>query len=124
MALVTRLKATEHGDLIDRPLLDGLYSALGAEVLNEIIQDTLFEAQDRIQQVKDYEDFEDLDTLSRIAHGLKGMTSQVGLTRMASIANDLEECCANADTHAACAVAERLVRIGRESINAMTMIRY
>ncbi|HZT33973.1 MAG TPA: Hpt domain-containing protein [Bryobacteraceae bacterium] len=68
-----------------------LWGAGQAEVVEELIQLFLTDTADRIAQLQDAFARRDLDALKRLAHSLKGSSSQMGEDRMAGLARLLEE---------------------------------
>ncbi len=73
------------------PVLLELWGAGQAEVVEELIQLFLTDTADRIAQLQDAFARRDLDALKRLAHSLKGSSSQMGEDRMAGLARLLEE---------------------------------
>ncbi len=69
-------------------MLSDLYR-LRPQVMNDLVENFLSSASDRVEAVKDAVGRGDNEALERAAHSLKGSCGTLGATRMAEVCSDL-----------------------------------
>ncbi len=112
---VFRLSSREEG-LLDSDMIRVLRHTLGHDQCEELIEDASFQITERLSRLEIALDCADYDTVHRLAHGLVGLSGQVGLMLVSAVARDLARVARARDATAARAVGGRLLRLGEDSL--------
>ncbi len=115
-ANVLPLHSAADNGLIDRGIIDDLRRHLGPRVCASILADAALETADRLAALEKAVETRDLKTIRRLAHDLVGMPGQIGMSRVSAVSQNLMECVATSEWTTIRAVADRLLRVGQETL--------
>ncbi len=108
----------EEDDLLDENAMDDLRDDLGEYDFDEVVEDGLFEVTERLATIEIALIADDLDLVGALAATVVEPARAVGLPKVADLGEALARCCGGGDEIAARAVAERLLRVGEDSLVA------
>lgn len=108
----------EDESLLDEGAMDDLRDELGEYAFDEIVEDGLFEVTERLATLELSLIADDIDLAGALALDMIEPARAVGLPKLAELCEALGRCCSGGDAIAARAVAERLLRVGEESLVA------
>ncbi|GLQ35428.1 hypothetical protein GCM10007939_17110 [Amylibacter marinus] len=112
---VVSLRHTET-PAVQTETLASLEASLGAERCKTVIERAVFEMTDRLWLLEKLLRDGQVQEVERIANSLVTISTQIGLSEFALVANDLAECVSRKDVNAILAVGARLVRVGERSL--------
>ncbi|HEU0223481.1 MAG TPA: Hpt domain-containing protein [Paracoccaceae bacterium] len=115
---VLRHEAREQA-LMDGDMVRVLRRTIGTVESSELVEDAAFQLCERLSRLEALIARGDLEGVHRLAHSMVGVSGQVGLMRLASVARDLMLCAMRGDRVAVRAVGARLTRLGEESLFAL-----
>jgi hypothetical protein len=115
---IVRLQTADAACVIDHVAMSALRKAVGPNAFDEILEDSLFEITERLSRIERLSHQKKYAAVGAVAHDVVTVAGQIGLADVSRVAASLEYCCLDEDFVSARAVAERLVRIGGDSLIA------
>ena len=115
MGRITSLEQQEPVDL-DTERLEQLYLELGSNAADNVVCRALEELAARLSRVGRCHGEGRLDDMVRNARGVAAMAGQLGMHRVAAVANDVIRCTGAGDPVALAATLARLVRLGERCL--------
>jgi hypothetical protein len=107
--------------VVEPTAIVSLQSALGLESSHDVVERAAFEVSDRLSRLEFALLNGDLDRTAKIAAGLVSISQQIGLSKFATVAEDLAGAIQHNDFVAIAAISNRLLRQGElalfEAIN-------
>lgn len=114
-----RRQAGSAPPVLDTDHLDRLEGHLGPDALSELLADGLIELSDRLNRLGQLQKTAELDSMGRLGHDLAGMAGNLGLTRLAATAREMNRVARAGDKPAALAEAGAVRRLGFEASEAL-----
>lgn len=112
---VQYLKINEPS-VVEATAIVSLQTALGHESSRDVVERAAFEVSDRLSRMEYALMSGDLTSTSKIASGLVSMSQQIGLSKVAQVANDLVSAIKHDDFVAVAAISNRLLRQGENAL--------
>lgn len=108
----------EEASLLDEEAIDDLRDEVGDFAFDEMVEDALFEVTERLSTLEIALLTDDYDLVGALSADVVEPARGVGLAKVAELGETLARCCENGDEITIRAVAERLLRVGEESLVA------
>ncbi len=118
MEEITQLRPTEQVR-VDPDQLSGLYSTLGEMAAEDVVCRAMEELALRLAHCDRLYRAEDWTALRKSSRSMIAIADQIGMLKLARVANDVTECVDSGDMVALAATINRLVRIGECSLTAI-----
>lgn len=115
---IAQLKPTEQVR-VDPDQLSGLYADLGEIAAEDIVCRAMEELALRLAHCERLYRNEEWSELRKSSRSLIAIADQIGMSKLARVANDVTNCIDDKDTAALAATLGRLLRIGEGSLTAI-----
>lgn len=115
---ISQLKPTEQVR-VDPDQLSGLYQDLGEVAAEDIVCRAMEELALRLAHCERLYRHEDWADLRKSSRSLIAIADQIGMSKLARVANDVTQCIDANDRAALAATLSRLLRIGEGSLTAI-----
>ncbi|MEO0357207.1 MAG: hypothetical protein AAF386_02715 [Pseudomonadota bacterium] len=109
----------DEGVQLDSDQLGALYSHLGSEEADVVVCRALEELANRLSLIERSYYQSDFTGLAKATRGLVGIADQVGMKKLANVAQDVVVLAQDSDSPALAAALARLVRLGDRSLTAI-----
>lgn len=106
--------------VIETSMLDEYRSSLGSDIINDLIQTYISDAEARSQEMLRFYNEGQIDDLGKEAHALKGAAANLGVQRVAEYTKQLQTACEANDTKA---IADLVPKIQAEISLALGELR-
>lgn len=80
----------ENLAVVETALIDQYRESLGREILNDLLETYMSDAQARVQAIVQYYQAGDVADLEKEAHAMQGAATNIGAQRVAEVAKELQ----------------------------------
>jgi hypothetical protein len=115
---ITLLKPNEPVG-VDHDQISGLYATLGENAAEDVVCRAMEELALRLAHCDRLHRNEEWVELRKSSRSLIAIADQIGMTKLAHVANDVTQCIDEGDRTALAATLSRLMRIGECSLSAI-----